>query len=90
MRPKGFVSSDACAKMRSHDECGPALGLKRAEEVTRSSCKTWWVRVHIVRTVRTVLGNYTPQTDPHRRALDSNIDTKKTAGKWVSRHSLVV
>ena len=35
------------------------------------------------RMVRTVLGNYTPQTDPHRKALDSNIGTKKTARKWI-------
>ena len=39
---------------------------------------------------RTLLGNYTPQTDPHKKALDSNIGTKKTAGKWVSHQSLVV
>ena len=30
--------------------------------------------------VRTLLGNYTAQTDPHKKALDSNIGTKKTAG----------
>ena len=42
------------------------------------------------RTVRTLLGNYTPQTDPHKKALDSTIGTKKTAGQWVSHQSLVV
>ena len=41
----------------------------------------------MVRAVRTLLGNYIPQTEPHKKALDS---TKKTAGKWVSRQSLVV
>ena len=41
-------------------------------------------------TVRTLLGNYTPQTDPHKEALDSNIGTKETAGKWVSHQSLRV
>ena len=41
-----------------------------------------------VENMRTVLGNctaFTPQTDPHKRVLDSNIGTKKTARKWVSQ-----
>ena len=51
---------------------------------------TMWAPVHGARTVRTLLGNYIPQTDPHKKALDSYIGTKKTAGKWVSHQSLVV
>ena len=38
-----------------------------------------WARVHGARTVRTLLCNYTPQTDPHKKALDSNIGTKKNS-----------
>ena len=39
----------------------------------------------------TLLGNPAPpQTDPHEKALDSNVGTKKTAGKWTSHQSLVV
>ena len=51
-----------------------------------------WVPVHGVRTVGTVWGNYTtfttPQLDPHRKVLDSNIGTKKTAKSWVSYQSM--
>ena len=38
----------------------------------------------------TLLGNYTPQTDPYKKALDSSIGTKKTTGTWVPHQSLVV
>ena len=39
-------------------------------------------------TVRNLLGNHTPQTDPYKKALDSNSSTKKTAGNWISHQSL--
>eukprot|EP00670_Eutreptiella_braarudii_P017323 CAMPEP_0174363886 /NCGR_PEP_ID=MMETSP0811_2-20130205/70648_1 /TAXON_ID=73025 ORGANISM="Eutreptiella gymnastica-like, Strain CCMP1594" /NCGR_SAMPLE_ID=MMETSP0811_2 /ASSEMBLY_ACC=CAM_ASM_000667 /LENGTH=77 /DNA_ID=CAMNT_0015503001 /DNA_START=424 /DNA_END=657 /DNA_ORIENTATION=- len=58
-----------------------------------AASSTLWVRVHGSRTVRTVWGNYTafsPQLDPHRKVLDSNIGTKKTAPKWVSHQFLAV
>ena len=41
----------------------------------------------------TLEGNYTtftPQTDPHRKALDSNMGTKKTATKRASDQVLTV
>ena len=41
-------------------------------------------------TVHTVSVNYTPKTDPQKKALDSNIGTKKTAGTRISHNSLVV
>ena len=40
----------------------------------RSQCAGFW-------------GITPPKTVPHRKALDSNIGTKKTAGKWVSHQS---
>ena len=40
-------------------------------------CK--WAWSHGARSVRTVLGKHTPQTDPHRKALDSNIGTRSFA-----------
>ena len=52
-----------------------------------------WEQVHGARTVRTVWGNYTafsPQLDPHRKVLHSNIGTQKTARKWVSHEFLAV
>ena len=58
--------------------------------VRRGGPGMWPQRPQVVPKVRTVLGNYTPQMDPHRKAPDSNIGTKKTAGKWASHQSLVV
>ena len=52
-----------------------------------------WERVHGARTVHTAWGNYTafsPQLDPHRKVLDSNICTQKTANNWVSHEFLAV
>ena len=60
---------------------------------TPATQKSKWVRMHAAHTVRTIWGNYTaftPQLDPHRKELESNIGTKKTARKWVSHQSLAV
>ena len=43
----------------------------------RPCCKL--ARVHGACTARTGLGNYIPQTDPHRKALQSNIGTRSFA-----------
>ena len=40
---------------------------------------------HITFTPRLEIGNW--KLDPHRKVLDSNIATKKTAKKWVSHQS---
>ena len=44
-------------------------------------------RVHSVRTVHILLGNYTsftPKTEPHHKALHSNTCTKRTTSTWSS------
>ena len=41
-----------------------------------------WARIHGARTVRTLLGKYTPLNPHHRKALDGNVATNKTARKW--------
>ena len=52
---------------------------------------TQWARVHGARTVHSAQYTaFTPQLDPHRKVLDSNIGTKKTAKKRVSHQFLAV